>query len=225
MLTLLHNAFVCTGLPGGFHGDGAILIRGSKIVWVGDRADLPEQQGQVSTHDLGGRVVIPGLINTHAHGGLSTHRCSCDDGDLFQWASALAPHTSHLTVADNRRGLLSGCHGHGPQRHHHRLRLHALRCGRVCRCCHRDRHAFGERRVGELAGTAQGGPPELAAGSGRNRGSAGKAQGQRPCAVLSRRPFALQLHARPAAGGEARGRQARSAFRYSSRRKPAGKTR
>ncbi|GGA68773.1 5-methylthioadenosine/S-adenosylhomocysteine deaminase [Nitratireductor aestuarii] len=104
MLTLLHNAFVCTGLPGGFYPDGAILIRGSKIVWIGNRADMPPQPEPITYEDLGGRVVIPGLINTHAHGGLSTHRCSCDDGDLFQWAAGLAPHTSHLTVEDNRRG-------------------------------------------------------------------------------------------------------------------------
>lgn len=104
MLTLLHNAFVCTGLPGGFYSNGAILVSGSKIVWIGALADLPPQSDIVVRQDLGGRVVIPGLINTHAHGGLSTHRCACDDGDLFQWAAGLAPHTSHLTVEDNRRG-------------------------------------------------------------------------------------------------------------------------
>ncbi|WP_051903794.1 amidohydrolase family protein [Neorhizobium vignae] len=104
MLTLLHNAFLCTGLPGGFYPDGALLIRGSKIIWAGALADLPPQAEPVRRQDVGGRVIIPGLINTHAHGGLSTHRGCCDEGDLFQWAAALAPHTSHLTVEDNRRG-------------------------------------------------------------------------------------------------------------------------
>lgn len=104
MLTLLHNAFLCTGLPGGFYPDGALLIRGSKISWAGALADLPPQSEPVTRKNLDGRVIIPGLINTHAHGGLSTHRGCCDEGDLFQWAAALAPHTSHLTVEDNRRG-------------------------------------------------------------------------------------------------------------------------
>jgi len=104
MATLLHNAFICTGRPGGFFKDGAMLIRDGRIDWIGDLGDLPEEGRSARREDLGGRVVIPGLINTHAHGGLSTHRCSCDDGDLFQWAVALAPHTSHLTVEDNRRG-------------------------------------------------------------------------------------------------------------------------
>ena len=104
MLTLLHNLFLCTGLPGGFYPDGGLLIRGSKIIWAGQLADLPPQSEPFTRKNLSGRVVIPGLINTHAHGGLSTHRGCCDDGDLFEWAAALAPHTSHLTLEDNRRG-------------------------------------------------------------------------------------------------------------------------
>ncbi|GAA4134151.1 amidohydrolase family protein [Aminobacter aganoensis] len=104
MRTLLHNAFVCTGLPNGFIKDGAILIQGSKIAWVGSCSALPPEAVTANRMDLGGRVVIPGLVNTHAHGGLSTHRGCCDDGDLFQWAAALASHTSSLTIEDNRRG-------------------------------------------------------------------------------------------------------------------------
>jgi 5-methylthioadenosine/S-adenosylhomocysteine deaminase len=54
--------------------------------------------------DLGGRVVMPGLINTHTHGGLSLHRGCCDSGTLFEWAKTLAPYTSPLTLEDNRWG-------------------------------------------------------------------------------------------------------------------------
>lgn len=104
MRTLLHNAFVCTGLPNGFIKDGAILIQGTKIAWVGSLSASPPEAATANRRDLGGGVVIPGLVNTHAHGGLSTHRGCCDEGDLFQWASALTPHTSSLTIEDNRRG-------------------------------------------------------------------------------------------------------------------------
>lgn len=104
MARLMFNANICTGLPGGFIKNGAILIEGNKIAWIGDSDDLPATANGAIREDLCGRVVIPGLINTHAHGGLSTHRGCCDDGDLFQWAAALAPHTSGLTVDDNRRG-------------------------------------------------------------------------------------------------------------------------
>ncbi len=104
MARLLFNADICTGLPAGFVKNGAILIEDGKIAWIGESDNLPATANEATGEDLGGRVVIPGLINTHAHGGLSTHRGCCDDGDLFQWAAALAPHTSALTVEDNRRG-------------------------------------------------------------------------------------------------------------------------
>lgn len=106
MLTLLYNTFVCTGLPQGFIKDGAVLVRDSRIEWIGTHGDLPEILEPVSRNDLGGRVIIPGLINTHAHGGLTTHRGCCDDGNLFEWAMALAPHTSNLTIEDNKRGCM-----------------------------------------------------------------------------------------------------------------------
>ena len=101
---LLRNAFICTGLPGGFIAQAALLVEGSRIAWVGPEAALPPQPPGMPVQDLGGRVVIPGLINTHAHGGMSLHRGCCDEGDLFQWAAALSPHTSHLTLEDNRWG-------------------------------------------------------------------------------------------------------------------------
>jgi 5-methylthioadenosine/S-adenosylhomocysteine deaminase len=102
--TLFDNAFIATGLPGGFIGDGAILVRDSRIEWLGAREALPGLPAAAIRKDLGGRVVIPGLINTHAHGGLSTHRGCRDDGDLFAWAAGLAPHTSTLSLEDSRRG-------------------------------------------------------------------------------------------------------------------------
>jgi 5-methylthioadenosine/S-adenosylhomocysteine deaminase len=104
MTILLHNAYVCTGENDGFVADGAILIRETKIVWIGRLADLPAQSSAVEKRDMGGRIIIPGLVNTHAHGGMSAHRGCCDEGNLFEWAQALAPHTSILTLEDNRYG-------------------------------------------------------------------------------------------------------------------------
>ncbi len=104
MRRLLRNGFLCTGLPDGFIADGAMVVEDSRIAWIGAEADLPPQPPGTAVQDLGGRVVIPGLVNTHAHGGMSLHRGCCDDGDLFQWAAALSPHTSHLTLEDNRWG-------------------------------------------------------------------------------------------------------------------------
>lgn len=104
MLTLLHNAIILPAPGSDAIETGAILVRDDAIEWMGRLCDLSPMHEPVSRKDLRGRVVIPGLINTHAHGGLSTHRGCCDHGNLFEWAAALAPHTSGLTIEDNRRG-------------------------------------------------------------------------------------------------------------------------
>lgn len=105
MATLLTNLFLCTGTETGFHPDGALLIADGRVLWSGPRADLPEDLAQgAARRDLHGRIVIPGLINTHAHGGMSAQRGCCDEGNLFEWAASLAPFTSVLTLEDNRIG-------------------------------------------------------------------------------------------------------------------------
>jgi 5-methylthioadenosine/S-adenosylhomocysteine deaminase len=102
MRTVLTHAFVYTG--NGTHDcvpDGSVVVEGSRIAWVGPAEEAPLHPGD-AVQDVGGRVVMPGLVNTHAHGGLTMHRGCCDDGDLFEWAAALAPHTSTMTIEDNR---------------------------------------------------------------------------------------------------------------------------
>ena len=104
MDTLLHNAFVYTG--DAHHtcfARGALLVSQGRLSWVGDESQRPDAP-RARVVDLGGRVVIPGLINTHTHGGLSLHRGCCDAGTLFEWAQTLAPYTSALTLEDNRWG-------------------------------------------------------------------------------------------------------------------------
>jgi imidazolonepropionase len=52
--------------PYGAIEDGAILIRGGRLAWIGSRADLPAHDA-VATARLGGRWVTPGLIDCHTH--------------------------------------------------------------------------------------------------------------------------------------------------------------
>jgi len=101
---LLTNLDVFTGDEQGFVPDAAILIEDSRIGWIGPAAALPPTAATAQPRDMGGRLVVPGFVNTHAHGGMSAHRGACDDGDLFEWAAAIAPHTSVLTLEDNRLG-------------------------------------------------------------------------------------------------------------------------
>ena len=71
-LTLWRNARIATmagDQPWGWIPHGALLVRGDLLVWVGAEADLPPllQAGITQTHDLGGAVVTPGLIDCHTH--------------------------------------------------------------------------------------------------------------------------------------------------------------
>ena len=71
-LTLWRNARVATmagDQPWGWIPQGALLVRGDQLVWVGAEADLPPllHARITQTHDLGGAVVTPGLIDCHTH--------------------------------------------------------------------------------------------------------------------------------------------------------------
>lgn len=52
------------GAPYGMIRDGAILMDGATIRWVGDRADAPAGD---QVEDLGGRLVTPAPIDCHTH--------------------------------------------------------------------------------------------------------------------------------------------------------------
>ena len=106
MDTLLRNGFVYTAdAAHTCYARGAVRISQGRVRWIGNESQLPDA-ADAHVVDLGGRIVMPGMINTHAHGGLSLHRGCCDVGNLFQWAQSLAPTTSTLTLEDN----LWGCY-------------------------------------------------------------------------------------------------------------------
>jgi 5-methylthioadenosine/S-adenosylhomocysteine deaminase len=105
MKTLLTNAFVVT-VNDAFacHAKGAVLVDGARIAYVGLASNAPHHSDTV-VRNMGGAVIMPGMVNTHTHGGLCLHRGACDEGDLFEWAAALAPTTSNIPP----QGLKDGC--------------------------------------------------------------------------------------------------------------------
>ena len=46
---------------------GEILFQEGKILWFGQHKDRPSGITIDKTHNLGGRCVIPGLIDSHTH--------------------------------------------------------------------------------------------------------------------------------------------------------------
>ncbi|MGY8812405.1 MAG: 8-oxoguanine deaminase [Pseudomonadales bacterium] len=70
--------------------DGAILIDGTTILWVGASADKPDV-AVTQTHDLRGHVVMPGMVNTHHHMYQNLTRVMAQDDELFTWLNTLYP--------------------------------------------------------------------------------------------------------------------------------------
>jgi 5-methylthioadenosine/S-adenosylhomocysteine deaminase len=65
--------------------NGAVAIRGSRIVGVGPRAEIEKQFQARQRLDRPDAILMPGLINTHAHAAMSLFRGIADDLRLQDW--------------------------------------------------------------------------------------------------------------------------------------------
>ncbi|MHB8597913.1 MAG: amidohydrolase [Ktedonobacteraceae bacterium] len=65
--------------------DGAIAIEGNRIVAVGKAKDLLVQYAEDEVVDVHGKLMIPGLIDTHVHVAQALIRGCADDMALIQW--------------------------------------------------------------------------------------------------------------------------------------------
>jgi 5-methylthioadenosine/S-adenosylhomocysteine deaminase len=83
---LIHNAMVLT-LDEADHilRPGAVGVRGDKIVWVGPEESWLSQCEARERLDMGGNLVMPGLINGHTHAAMTCFRGLADDLPLIVW--------------------------------------------------------------------------------------------------------------------------------------------
>ncbi len=65
--------------------DGAIAIDGNRIVAVGKAKDVLAQYAEDEVVDVHGKLIIPGLIDTHVHVAQALIRGCADDMALIQW--------------------------------------------------------------------------------------------------------------------------------------------
>jgi cytosine/adenosine deaminase-related metal-dependent hydrolase len=66
--------------------DGAILVNGDRVAAIGKTSQLLSlAAGDAEIIDCTGRIMIPGLINTHVHLSQSIMRGLAEDLPLFNW--------------------------------------------------------------------------------------------------------------------------------------------
>jgi cytosine/adenosine deaminase-related metal-dependent hydrolase len=71
--------------------DGAILTTGSTIVWIGKTSDnfldlqASIESGRTVVKNCQNKIIIPGLVNTHAHLAQSILRGLAEDLNLHSW--------------------------------------------------------------------------------------------------------------------------------------------
>jgi 5-methylthioadenosine/S-adenosylhomocysteine deaminase len=105
---------------------GAVAIRSDRLVAVGGTHDLERRFRARRSIDLGGHLLMPGLVNTHTHAAMSCFRGIGDDLPLDRWLhevvfpaerAAVAPEMVYwgtlLSCAEMlRNGITTFCDGY-----------------------------------------------------------------------------------------------------------------
>jgi 5-methylthioadenosine/S-adenosylhomocysteine deaminase len=110
--TILTNAIVVTMNPDGdVYDPGAVAITGDSITAVGPAKDIAAQYTAAQTVDLGGKVVMPGLVNAHTHVPMTLLRGLADDLRLDVWLLGYMMPVEREFVSPDfcRLGTLLGC--------------------------------------------------------------------------------------------------------------------
>ncbi|MCL7037244.1 hypothetical protein MKW94_028053 [Papaver nudicaule] len=106
--SILHNCMIVTmDDQERVFKDGAIVIEGDKIIAINQSSLILKEFGSSNTGDvdiinLNGKILIPGLINTHVHTSQQLGRGIADDVDLMTWLhKRIWPYESNMTEEDS----------------------------------------------------------------------------------------------------------------------------
>ena len=95
--------FTMQGEGVGYVDDGAIAVRGTRIIDVGTTSELADRFVAAETIDATGCAVLPGLIDAHMHTTLALARGVAQD--VTHWMQkALAPYSRHITLEAQAAG-------------------------------------------------------------------------------------------------------------------------
>jgi 5-methylthioadenosine/S-adenosylhomocysteine deaminase len=91
--------------------DGALAIKGDRIIAVGKTSDVEKEYAEVNrVIDAQGKVIFPGFINTHTHLFQTLLKGIGDDMGLGDWLTQMMfPAAKYLTDKDTYAGAMLGC--------------------------------------------------------------------------------------------------------------------
>lgn len=67
------------------YADGVVLVEDGRIRYAGPRVGAPAAEPGTRVIDAAGKIVMPGLVNTHCHAAMTLLRGYADDMPLMQW--------------------------------------------------------------------------------------------------------------------------------------------
>jgi len=103
----IENATVVTMSPKGTIHDATVIIENGHIIDLDKQAKLKHKYPRYEKIDASGKVVIPGLVNTHQHMAMSLLRGYADDVPLQEWLENwIWPLEKHMTGQDIYVGAL-----------------------------------------------------------------------------------------------------------------------
>jgi 5-methylthioadenosine/S-adenosylhomocysteine deaminase len=93
----------------GIVDDGAVGVTDGRITYVGDAVEAPDPSDADEVVDAEGGVVMPGLVNAHAHTSHTLLRGGAQDVPEIEWMNrALGPLSAHADEADRIAGARLG---------------------------------------------------------------------------------------------------------------------
>ncbi|MFI3313718.1 MAG: amidohydrolase family protein, partial [Eubacteriales bacterium] len=90
-----------------FYPRGRMVVEGKRIVQIGHEDNVP-LLGQIV--DMGGKLIMPGLVNTHTHSHSSIFKNQADDLELMDWLKlAMWPMEKHLSKERSYAATAMSC--------------------------------------------------------------------------------------------------------------------
>lgn len=108
-LLLTGGTIVARAEPRQVIENGAVAIRGDRIVDIGPASDVAGRASAAKTIDCSGKAVLPGLIDLHVHACQQLSRGLADDVGVLEWLSRIVAFEAAMDERDVYASVKAAC--------------------------------------------------------------------------------------------------------------------